>query len=252
MNVKNIKAIDFHSHFNHGHPSDSGENELYRCDLDFVLKMNEAANVEKTICSTFASVLDPKAVVEENEYMYDLCEQIPSLYQWVVIDPRTEETFKQAKRMLHTRKCLGIKLHPPLHGYSTEEYGEQLFSFADEMNAVVQIHHEFAPYLYLKYTDKYENMTLDIAHMADDDFLRAVRESKRGNVYLDTSGSASMFNYIVEAACEQGLSERVLYGSDTYAVGFQRGRIEYSPISDADKEKILRANALRLFPSLAD
>ena len=56
MNVKNIKAIDFHSHFNHGHPSDSGENELYRCDLDFVLKMNEAANVEKTICSTLSLI----------------------------------------------------------------------------------------------------------------------------------------------------------------------------------------------------
>ena len=118
------------------------------------------------------------------------------------------------------------------------------------MNAVVQIHPEFAPYLYLKYADKYKNMILDIAHMADNNFFRAAKEAKHGNVYLDTSGSASFQNFVIEAAVAQGLSERILYGSDTYAVGAQRGRIEYAQIPEKDKELILRQNALRIFPEL--
>lgn len=251
MDISKIRAIDFHSHFNHGNPSDSKESAVYKCGLDAILKMNEAANVAATVCSPFAAVLDSKTVIEENEYLYDLSQRIPQLFQWVVIDPRIEETFSQAKRMLHTKKCLGIKLHPPLHGYSTDEYGEKLFSFADDMNAVVQIHPEFSPFLYLKYTDKYKNMILDIAHMADNDFFRAAKESKVGNVYLDTSGSASFQNFVIEEAVSQGLSERILYGSDTYAVGAQRGRIEYAQIPDKDKALILRDNAVRIFPELA-
>ena len=43
--------------------------------------------------------------------------------------------------------------------------------------------------------------------------------------------------------------ERILFGTDTYAAGFQRGRIEYALIPDEDKANILRNNALRLFGS---
>ncbi len=47
-------------------------------------------------------------------------------------------------------------------------------------------------------------------------------------------------------------SERILFGTDTYAAGFQRGRIEYAQISDADKENILVNNAVRLFGHLIE
>lgn len=250
--VKAIRAIDFHSHFVHGHPSDSKETREYKCNLPFILMMNEVCNVEKTICSTFASVLDPKAVCAENEYMYSLCDMVPSLYQWVVIDPRIEKSFEQAEEMLGTRKCLGIKLHPPLHGYSTREYGDRLFGFADERHAVVQIHPEEEGDYYLPWADKYRHMTLDIAHLGGAGHIRPIVEAKYHNVITDTSGSASIFNEIVEAACKAGCADRILYGSDTYDVGFQRGRIEYAAISDREKEMILRENALRIFPKLAE
>ena len=38
-----------------------------------------------------------------------------------------------------------------------------------------------------------------------------------------------------------------MFGTDTYAGGFQRGRIEYAMKSDEDKANILRYNAKRLF-----
>ena len=60
----------------------------------------------------------------------------------------------------------------------------------------------------------------------------------------------SFQNFVIEAAVAQGLSERILYGSDTYAVGAQRGRIEYAQIPEKDKKLILRQNAIRIFPEL--
>lgn len=250
MNIKDIKAIDFHSHFNHGHPSDSGVDDIYECSLDFVEKMNTLGNVEACICSTFASVLDYKAIVEENEYMFEVCESLPTIWQWVVIDPRNEETFKQAERMLGSKRCLGIKVHPPLHGYSSMEYGDKIFGFANEMKAVVEIHPDTGCMMYVPFADKYPNAIIDIAHMNGDDYVNSILAAKNGNIYVDTSGSASVYNHTVENACDKGCADHVLFGTDTYSVGFQRGRIENAPISDEDKLKILRLNALKLFPVL--
>lgn len=248
--LRAVPALDMHSHFNHGHPHDSTTDERYACDLEFILQANRLANVQITVCSTFASVLHGPSAAEENDLLFDLCLQIPSLYQWVVIDPREPHTFEQAEEMLGKRKCLGIKLHPPLHGYSTAEYGDLLFGFAEEHRAFVQIHPEAEPDIYLPFADRYPHMILDVAHLGGAGFLRAIREAKHRNIYSDTSGSASRFNHIIEAACECGCSDRILYGSDTYDVGFQRGRIEYAVISEEDKLRILRNNALGIFPQL--
>jgi predicted TIM-barrel fold metal-dependent hydrolase len=66
-------------------------------------------------------------------------------------------------------------------------------------------------------------------------------------VYVDTSGIASSRNKGIETVVEKVGSERILFGTDTYASGFQRGRIEYALIDEIHKENILRNNALRLF-----
>jgi hypothetical protein len=74
-----------------------------------------------------------------------------------------------------------------------------------------------------------------------------VQQTPVGNVYVDTSGSASMQNGIIEYAVNRIGSERILFGSDTYSAGAQRGRIDYAQISKTDKYNILRGNAERLF-----
>lgn len=40
-----IKAIDIHTHINHGVKGDSAslERDVYRAELEYILKMNEAA-----------------------------------------------------------------------------------------------------------------------------------------------------------------------------------------------------------------
>ena len=86
-----------------------------------------------------------------------------------------------------------------------------------------------------------------MAHLGGEAHINAVKNAVHGNVYVDTSGMASLKNMIIEYAVSQIGSERILFGTDTYSAASQRGRIEFSMISDRDKENILSGNAKKLF-----
>ena len=237
--IMEVKAIDSHTHINHGSNSDSpNEGKCYTAYLDKLLEMNEAAGIEKMFCSTFASVINANVIEEENDYMYRLASEVDCLYQWVVIDPRNDRTFEQAKRMLNCDKCVGIKLHPLNHKYELEKYGDKIFSFAAQYHAVVQIHPQKAADYILPMANKYPEVTFIMAHLGDEKYVDAIAFSRHGNVYVDTSGIASSKNRVIEYAVGKVGSERILFGTDTYAPGFQRGRIEYALISQKDKENI--------------
>ena len=93
------KAIDTHTHINHGSKFDSSPDSLlYDASLNYLMKINEAAGIGKMLCSTFSSVLSTEEIETENEYMYNLAKSAELLYQWVVIDPRNENTFLQAEK----------------------------------------------------------------------------------------------------------------------------------------------------------
>ncbi len=251
--IKDIVAIDVHSHINHGSRFESTPNsKYYNATLEYLLEVNKSCNIGKMLCSTFASVSrkSTEDIELENEYLLELSQKVDPLYQWVVIDPRNDNTYKQAERMLKSKKCVGIKLQSESHHYRIEDYGDEIFSFANEHSAIVLIHPEKGPDYILPFADKYSNATFVMAHMGTwgDDFEgNAIEFSKHNNIYLDTSGSASTQNRVVEEVVSRVGSERILFGTDTYAGGFQRGRIEYALISEKDKENILRNNAEKLF-----
>ena len=249
--IKKIKAIDTHTHINHGSKFDSSPDSiLYDATLEHLQALAKAANVECMFCSTFSSVLSTEEVEAENQYMSELVQTVDNLYQWVVIDPRNENTFMQAEKMLLDDKCVGVKLHPPCHEYTLSEYGDKLFSFLSEYDAIVQIHPEKDADYILDMADKYETVTFIMAHMGsfgEASYADAIEYAKNGNVYVDTSGIASSRNNGVEYVVNRVGSEHILFGTDTYATGFQRGRIEYALIPEEDKCNILRYNAEKLF-----
>lgn len=239
--------IDTHTHINHGAPNDTQVSEIYLSDLDELYAIGKAAGIDKMFASTFASVLSTENVAAENEYLYELARSVDYLYQWVVIEPRCEETFAQARRMLNTEKCVGIKLHPPYHKYNYDDFGDKIFSLAAEYGAIVQIHPWREADLILPYADKYRDVTFIMAHLDGKDHVNAIEKAKYGNVYTDVATSASTNNYVIEYAVKRVGSERILFGTDTYAPGFVRGRVEYALITDDDKANILYRNAKRLF-----
>ncbi len=243
----NIKAIDTHVHFFH---YEQPVNEMQDSTLDGLWKIAQAANIDKMFHSTMESVTKTEGVEAENDYLWNLSQELDFLYQWVVIDPRNENTFLQAKKMLDSGKCVGIKLHPTNHKYTLAEYGDKIFSFASDFGAICQLHPEENATWILPHADKYPDVTFIVAHMGSwygRAYADAIEQAKHGNVYADTSGMASISNMAVEYTVERVGSEKILFGTDGYDPGFQRGRIEYARIPDRDKENILRKNAERLF-----
>ena len=243
----NITAIDSHTHINWNSKWDTKTNDTYKVDLDTLLEICDGAKIDKLLCSTFSSVIADKDIEESNEYLFNLSNKNDRVYQWVVIDPRKEATFLQAEEMLKSQKCVGIKIHPDYHGYSIFEHGDKVFSFAAEREAIVLMHPQVPVPDITRYADKYPKTKIIVAHLGGVSHVDAIANAKHKNVFTDTSGSASTQNYVVEYAVKRVGSENILFGTDTYSAGFQRGRIEYALISDKDKENILRYNAERLF-----
>ena len=251
-----INAIDTHCHLNYG-PKDSlvhnhltdimQEGDLYTAYWDVLSKISETAHIGKVFVSPFDGVLDTSRTEASNEFMFDLANKVDALYQWVIIDPRNENTFTQAERMLKFEKCVGIKIHPVCHKNSVEEYGDKIFSFADKLSAIVQIHPEKGADYILPFANQYQNATFIMAHLKNEYHIKAVRDAKFENVYVDTSGFASLKNRIIEYAVSQIGSEHILFGTDTYSAASQRGRIEFAMLGQRDKENILLNNAKRLF-----
>ena len=251
-----IQAIDTHCHVHYGPAEKLVPNTLtdvmqegpcYTAYPDMLLRISQAAGIGRVFASPFDGVLSAAHTELANETMFELACGTPALYQWVVIDPRNPVTFRQAERMLKDTKCVGIKLHPVCHRYSLDEYGDAVFSFAQKHSAVVQIHPEKAAEYIVPFANRYPGAVLIMAHLSSEHHVEAVRQAKHRNVYIDTSGMASLKNQIVEYAVSEIGSERILFGTDTYSAASQRGRIEFSLLPDTDKENILLHNAQRLF-----
>lgn len=242
--------IDIHTHFNHGvegeydTPAFSG---THRTMLDFLRSEYARFGIREFAASTYAAVMSDRRITEENDYLHALARQDAQIFQWVVLHPEREETFAQAEKMLADPRVLGLKIHPQLHGYRICEHADRIFSFADRMGATVLMHPAAITEM-PRYADRYPNMRLIIAHLAEQAHIEAIRSAKHGNIYTDTSGALSMLNSVIEYAVEQVGSEKILFGTDTYALAAQYSRVALADIPYADKENILFGNAVRLFP----
>ena len=250
--VLGYEAIDIHCHLDHGVDGDrntivsADQRPIHKCDIDFLKSGYDRVGICCGAFSTFASLSKPERVIAENEYVYDLTQNNDWVYQWLTLDPHQESNFHQIKKMIDNEKVLGIKIHS-WHDYNIIEYGDKIFSFADELGAVVLMHNVEVPKM-PKFADKYPNMKLIIAHIGSEDHIDAIANAKHCNIYVDTSGGASNLNNVIERAVERVGADNVLFGTDTYSPAFQMGRIAWAGIPDADKRKILRDNAKRLFP----
>jgi predicted TIM-barrel fold metal-dependent hydrolase len=153
---------------------------------------------------------------------------------------------------------MGIKIHPEEHRYPIQEFGEAIFSFAAARKAIVLTHSGEAnsmPEDFIPFADAHPEMKLILAHIGcgyDRDMghqVRAIQQSRAGNVFADTSSASSIVSSLIEWAVREVGADRVLFGTDSplYCTSLQRARIDCAELNDSDKRKILRDNALSLF-----
>ena len=257
-----IAAIDVHGHYGTYVRQGNSEllNRLMTGDAAEVVRRAQAVQIECTIVSPLSALLprfQADAVAGNHEAAW-IVPQHPGLRQYVVIDPRRLETYRQADDLLPQPHCLGIKIHPEEHGYPIREHAQAIFEFAAKHRAVILTHtseqnseaHEFIPW-----ANRFPEVRIILAHIGcgwDNDVthqVRAIQQSIHGNVFADTSSARSILPGLIEWAVSEIGVDRVLFGSDTplYSTAMHRARINHADLSLDQKRQILRENALTLF-----
>jgi len=260
MSISELQAIDVHGHY--GCCNRPGQDLIVRfrsADAATVAARARATQTRYVVVSPLLGLM-PRGgsnAVAGNDEAAGVVMEHSELLQWVIIDPRKPRTYEQAAEMLKSPKCVGIKIHPEEHLYPIKEFAEAIFSFAAERNAVVLTHtgeQNSMPEDFIPFTNAHPSMNLILAHIGngyDGDLshqVRAIQQSRAGNVYADTSSASSIIPNLIEWAVKEVGADRVLFGTDTplYSAVMQRARIDHAEISDAEKRMILRDNAAKL------
>jgi uncharacterized protein len=255
-----IPAIDVHGHY--GTYVRRGDESDAFCtgSADEVVRRAQDVNVVLTIVSPLLALLPrfQADAVAGNIEAAEVIARTPGLRQYVVIDPRRPETFRQAGEMLARPQCVGIKIHPEEHGYPIREHARGIFEFAAKHRAVVLTHSSEQNSLaadFIPWANEFPEVRLILAHIGcgwDGDpthQVRAIQQSRHGNVFADTSSARSILPGLIEWAVREIGDDRILFGTDTplYHTGMQRARIDHADLTDESRRKILRENAVRLF-----
>ena len=218
------------------------------------------AKIHWTIASPLQALLPRRSAdpVGGNEHAFRTVPKTDGMRQWVVVDPLKPETYEQAKRMLKSPLCVGIKMHPEEHDYPITKYGNELFKFAADHAKVLLFHsgcQNSEPEDYVQLANDHRDISVILAHLGnghDDDpshQVRAIQASKHGNLFVDTSSARSLLPGLIEWAVKEIGSGQIVFGTDTplYYAPMQRARIEHATISFTDKKRILWDNSARIF-----
>ena len=145
-----------------------------------------------------------------------------SLLQWVIVNPWQPSTYEQAEAMLRTDKCVGIKLHPEEHCYRISDRGEELFKFAAANGALVMCHsghRNSVPEAYVPFADANPSINVILAHLGNNGdigdrdpthHVKAMCQSRHGNVFSDTSSAASITSGMIEYAVKHAGADQIL------------------------------------------
>ena len=240
------KIIDLHTHCNAGLKNDCPETNIHKRSFEFVTEDYKRFGILAGGFSYYSALMGTDEVYEINEMLYEQAKNDSRVLQWLVLDPRQDMLFEEIREKIRDKKVLGIKIHSVYHKYDINEYGDKIFSFANELKCFVLMHNDKILDM-VKFADKYPNMKLIIAHLGSEEHIEAIAKAKYGNIYTDTSGGASSLNNIIEYAVQRVGSKKIFFGTDTYSYGFQVGRIENAKISEEDKNNIFYNNAKENF-----
>jgi predicted TIM-barrel fold metal-dependent hydrolase len=263
MIFSETKAIDAHGHYGLFPHANKLLEKFSSASGEQVARRAADCGVEWSIVSPLEGLMPRGRVTQvasANEVAFQEVPSVKGLLQYVIVNPLQPETYDQAREMLKSPRCVGIKIHPEEHAYKITDHGDELFSFFEEVDAPVMTHSgcpSSLPIDFVPFANRYAKARVLLAHLGNgmgdkgrvDLQVRAVQAAQHGNLWVDSSSARSILPGLVEWAVKEIGAERILFGSDTplYHVALQRARIETAEISDESKQLILRDNALIFF-----
>jgi hypothetical protein len=211
-------------------------------------------------------------VHEGNLEVAEALENSKKLLGYVVVNPVFPETIKDMGLMAGNKKFIGVKVHPDYHGYDMAS--RRVVEFMDEVadNVGLMLFHVscmpgtgFADAVRVaRFAERHPKTNIIMAHIAgifqNGNYpyfpnlkgLEEVSEMGLENVFVDTAHHL-MYVYpgVMEKVVELAGADHLVFGTDAPLQGpaqmrFAIQTIQALEISDADKNKILGGNALRL------
>lgn len=248
-----VPVIDAHTHIGAYHMN--GWHQKYdRVDIDRVLEDLDRLGVDCMV--TAPHIMIQERIAQANRMARDAAKKYPGrIYGYISIVPacgmqavREElETYRQDPAFL------GLKFLTGYHGDLLQPEYEYAMDFADEMGCPVLCHEygnipdrqEFAAALRTRH-----KMQLLIAHQgggfAADTRACAPIITDHENAFLEICGSLD--NQLpLEAIVDLAGADKVIFGTDAVNLDpkYELGKVAFSPLADAIKEKIFAGNFLR-------
>jgi uncharacterized protein len=241
-----LPAIDMHVHYGRWHHSVCGPG-----DADGMIREMNRCGIAKAMLTSIDACYG--GVKAGNDAVADACRRYPGrLFGYITIDPKHRgEVEDELRRHGADAAFRGLKFHASVHGVQLADprYAIAL-EFADSRGWPVLIHAPDDAQAWLDACERYPNAKLLAAHVGGITLTR--EEEKRlvlgcrdhANLFLDLA-SGNMTPGILERLVEMAGVDRVVYGSDypIFDFGYERGRVDFSSLSQAEKTRILSGNA---------
>lgn len=201
-----------------------------------------------------------------NQMVFDACNSHPGKFLgYVTVNPHYFDDMLREldfwfQNYQAKGKMIAIKLHPAFHQYPVDgEYYRPAFEYARAHGLVVLSHAwgegpdelVCGPRLFDVIASRYPTVKIIIGHSGGNlrGYYRSVEVAKKwDNIYLDTNHSFLSLGF-VEFLVKNVGADRVLFSSDFPFLNAPAGlgKVVFSKLSTAEKEKILGLNAQALF-----
>jgi predicted TIM-barrel fold metal-dependent hydrolase len=228
-----------------------------------LLRVMDGLQIDRAVCCHLA-LLAGEVEFGLRESLEAYRESGGRLPLYTAFDPRAPGGIEFVTRCLDQEGFVGIKIHPSFHQcWADDERYRAVWELAAEKQVPMLTHswdvseqnpvqkYSF-PSRFEKYAAEYPEATVILGHAGGryhGHIAAANLAVKYRNVLLDTAGdcyTAGLIEYLVGRVG----ADRILFGSDITWIDprTQLGMILDADISTADKQKILRLNATRVFP----
>ena len=225
--------------------------QTYNDAAGMVRTMDRVGMDQACIFSSMAILLDMR---EGNDISLDAARQFPDrLLAYGVPDPHEADLVRDELQRCLDAGAVGIKLHTGTANYPFDGPGYlPAFELADAHRLPLISHGVGTPDTLRRIARDYPGGHYIVAHAGGGspsksrDLVQVAAEEP--NVYLDTAASVGYLGDFTEMVRITG-AEKILYGSDMpwTCATYQLGRVLLSPITDAEKRRILGENLAELF-----